>query len=42
MQDKEPGGADGVLPPIQPGMKKEESTAEIEKIEKLTLHQVCK
>ena len=39
IQDKVPGGADGVLPPIQPGMKKVESTAEIMN---LTLHQVCK
>ena len=31
------GGQDGVLPPIQPGMKKVESTAEIMN---LTLHQV--
>ena len=37
MQDKMPGPPDGVLPPIQVGMKKVESAAEIMN---LTLHQV--
>lgn len=39
MQGNVPGGGDGVLPPIQPGMKKVESTAEIMN---LTLHQCAR